>query len=224
MKRNLHSHRYHRYYTCWFHYADYHCVCLHINYKLYLFILQNPPKHLAEDEIENSMTENKIEQWMNKHRMKRYLIIIIPHGICLDLRTYCIHSCTIFFSLLSETRWKRFLPKLWFFFFSTIIAIENNHFNKAAFYSQFVVEMQQNCSFKEPACVQSRTATPVNLLLGGGQEVEGINTIESTQSMRGREDWDKEIEQGGWQRCRLGEEGSWVTINQRDKKATGAFD
>lgn len=95
------------------------------------------------------------------------------------------------FSLLSEISWKRFLSNL--FFFSPIIAIENNHFNKAAFYLQFFVEMQQNCSIKEPACVQSRTATPVNLLLGGGQKVEGINTIESTQSMRGREDWDKEI-------------------------------
>lgn len=122
--------------------------------------------------------------------------------------------------LLSETRWKRFLSKLWFFFLQSF----QLRITTSTFCSQFFVEMQQNCSFKEPACVQSRTATPVNLLLGGGQEVEGINTIESTQSMRGREDWDKEIEQGGRQRCRLGEEGSWVTINQRDKKATGAFD
>lgn len=60
--------------------------------------------------------------------------------------------------------------------------------------------------------------------LEGGQEVEGINAIESTQSMRGREGWDGEIEQGGQRQRRLGEEGRWVTINQQDKKAAGAFD
>lgn len=67
-------------------------------------------------------------------------------------------------------------------------------------------------------------ATPVNLPLKGGQEVEGINAIESTQSMRGREGRDGEMEQGGWRQCRLGEEGSWITINQQDKEAAGAFD
>lgn len=63
------------------------------------------------------------------------------------------------------------------------------------------------------------TAKPVNFLLEGGQEVEEINAIESSRRMRGR---DGSGGQGGggvdWKRV------SWVTINQQDKKATGAFD
>ena len=121
---------------------------------------------------------------MNKHLMKRCLIIIIPHGVCLDLRTYFKHSCTIL-SIYSLKQGEKDSSQSFDFFFLQSFQLR---ITTSTFCSQFFVEMQQNCSFKEPACVQSRTATPVNLLLGGGQEVEGINTIESTQSMRGRED------------------------------------
>lgn len=73
-----------------------------------------------------------------------------------------------------------------------------------------------------PVSIQSGTATPVNFLLEKGQEVEGINAIESTLSMSGREGLDEELEGGGGS-CRL-EAGSWVTISQQEKKAAGAFD